>query len=224
MYDVWKSYYLYPIFHNESDDVCRYFFSLILNSVALVWAEEGDEISLEYAGTYALKGDLVRYGKQTFGGILKDGMSAVSRYYLNNFHDGIRRVHLPTIFIIQFMMDGRADAMAKTTHEKLMDEAKFFEEFQQKMIDYIKEVESEVERVGTKVERLGVGNTGCNFSKQYLEFRVHELSSTKHHLDIITNCLNQTRGQIATHHDYYVLPPTEEEEEEDSSSTCSKQH
>lgn len=34
--------------------------SIILNSVALVWAEHGDEISLEYAGTYALKGDLVR--------------------------------------------------------------------------------------------------------------------------------------------------------------------
>ncbi|KAH0995239.1 hypothetical protein GBA52_019103 [Prunus armeniaca] len=59
-------------------------------------------------------------------------------------------------------MDGRADAaeiaMAKTTHEKLMNKAKFFEEFQQEMIDCIKEVELEV-------ERLGVVNTGCNFSK-----------------------------------------------------------
>lgn len=27
----------------------------------LVWADQGDEISLEYAGTHALKGDLVRY-------------------------------------------------------------------------------------------------------------------------------------------------------------------
>ncbi|KAH0995240.1 hypothetical protein GBA52_019104 [Prunus armeniaca] len=75
-------------------------------------------------------------------------------------------------------MDGRADAaeiaMARTTHKKLIDEAKFFEEFQQEMIDYIKEVELEVEMVGLKVERLGVGNTGCNFSKQYLEFKVHE--------------------------------------------------
>lgn len=26
-----------------------------------MWAEQGDEISLEYAGTNALKGDLVRY-------------------------------------------------------------------------------------------------------------------------------------------------------------------
>uniref|UniRef100_A0A2N9I274 SAC domain-containing protein n=1 Tax=Fagus sylvatica TaxID=28930 RepID=A0A2N9I274_FAGSY len=53
-----------------------------------LWAEQGDEISLEYAGTLALKGDLVRYGKQTIVGVIKDGMSALSRYYLNNFHDG----------------------------------------------------------------------------------------------------------------------------------------
>ncbi|XP_062166723.1 phosphoinositide phosphatase SAC8 [Alnus glutinosa] len=56
-----------------------------------LWAEQGDEISLEYAGTHALKGDLVRYGKQTFAGLIKDGMSALSRYYLNNFHDGVRQ-------------------------------------------------------------------------------------------------------------------------------------
>ncbi|KAK6245085.1 hypothetical protein QUC31_011494 [Theobroma cacao] len=56
-----------------------------------LWAEQGDEISLEYAGTHALKGDLVRFGKQTVAGLLKDGMSALSRYYLNNFHDGIRQ-------------------------------------------------------------------------------------------------------------------------------------
>ncbi|CAI0426349.1 unnamed protein product [Linum tenue] len=53
-----------------------------------LWAEQGDEISLGYAGTHALKGDLVRYGKQTLGGMIKDGMSALSRYYLNNFQDG----------------------------------------------------------------------------------------------------------------------------------------
>ncbi|GMY25520.1 phosphoinositide phosphatase sac8 [Fagus crenata] len=56
-----------------------------------LWAEQGDEISLEYAGTLALKGDLVRYGKQTIVGVIKDGMSALSRYYLNNFHDGVRQ-------------------------------------------------------------------------------------------------------------------------------------
>ncbi|KAH1039948.1 hypothetical protein J1N35_041691 [Gossypium stocksii] len=68
-----------------------------------LWAEQGDEISLEYAGTHALKGDLVRYGKQTVAGFIKDGMSALSRYYMNNFHDGIRQArslfHLSPISI-----------------------------------------------------------------------------------------------------------------------------
>uniref|UniRef100_A0A9I9CVL8 SAC domain-containing protein n=1 Tax=Cucumis melo TaxID=3656 RepID=A0A9I9CVL8_CUCME len=31
------------------------------------------------------------YGKQTFSGVIKDGMSAITRYYLNNFHDGVRQ-------------------------------------------------------------------------------------------------------------------------------------
>ncbi|KAL0375351.1 UNVERIFIED_CONTAM: Phosphoinositide phosphatase SAC8 [Sesamum radiatum] len=35
-----------------------------------------------------------RYGKQTMAGIIKDGMSALSRYYLNNFQDGVRQ-YLP---------------------------------------------------------------------------------------------------------------------------------
>ncbi|XP_019101906.1 PREDICTED: phosphoinositide phosphatase SAC8-like [Camelina sativa] len=62
-----------------------------------IWAEQGDEISLQYAGTYALKGDLVRYGKQTMAGAIKDGISAMSRYYLNNFQDGVRQDALDLI-------------------------------------------------------------------------------------------------------------------------------
>ncbi|KAK9699155.1 hypothetical protein RND81_08G156400 [Saponaria officinalis] len=57
----------------------------------ILWVEHGDELSLEYAGTHALKRDLVRYGKQTLGGLFMDGMSALSRYYLNNFQDGVRQ-------------------------------------------------------------------------------------------------------------------------------------
>lgn len=56
-----------------------------------LWVDQGDEISLEYSGTNALKGDIVRYGKQTISGMIKDGMSALSRYYLNNFQDGLRQ-------------------------------------------------------------------------------------------------------------------------------------
>ncbi|XP_020882616.1 phosphoinositide phosphatase SAC8 isoform X1 [Arabidopsis lyrata subsp. lyrata] len=62
-----------------------------------IWAEQGDEVSLQYAGTYALKGDLVRYGKQTMTGAIKDGLSAMSRYYLNNFQDGVRQDALDLI-------------------------------------------------------------------------------------------------------------------------------
>lgn len=56
-----------------------------------LWVEQGDEISLEYAGTHALKRDLVRYGKQTMAGLIEDGISSISRYFLNNFQDGIRQ-------------------------------------------------------------------------------------------------------------------------------------
>ncbi|KAK9073076.1 hypothetical protein SSX86_007398 [Deinandra increscens subsp. villosa] len=56
-----------------------------------LWVNQGDEISLEYSGTNALKGDIVKYGKQTLSGLVKDGISALSRYYLNNFQDGIRQ-------------------------------------------------------------------------------------------------------------------------------------
>ncbi|CAN6916406.1 unnamed protein product [Brassica oleracea] len=65
-----------------------------------IWAQQGDEISLQYAGTYALKGDLVRYGKQTVSGAIKDGISAMSRYYLNNFQDGVRQASSDALDLI----------------------------------------------------------------------------------------------------------------------------
>ncbi|KAF5953607.1 hypothetical protein HYC85_006463 [Camellia sinensis] len=53
----------------------------------LVWVEQGDEISLEYSGTHALKRDLVRYGKQTMAGLIKMGSDAMDlmsgRYTVN---------------------------------------------------------------------------------------------------------------------------------------------
>ncbi|KAL2500485.1 Phosphoinositide phosphatase SAC8 [Forsythia ovata] len=66
-------------------------FSQDFENFKTLWAEQGDEISLEYSGTHALKGDLVRYGKQTMTGLIKDGMSSLSRYYLNNFQDGVKQ-------------------------------------------------------------------------------------------------------------------------------------
>ncbi|XP_073044524.1 phosphoinositide phosphatase SAC8 isoform X1 [Primulina eburnea] len=70
---------------------CISMFSEDFEIFKTLWVDQGDEISLEYSGTHALKRDLVRYGKQTMAGIIKDGMSAISRYYLNNFQDGVRQ-------------------------------------------------------------------------------------------------------------------------------------
>ncbi|RWW30532.1 hypothetical protein GW17_00004894 [Ensete ventricosum] len=57
----------------------------------ILWANHGDEISIQYSGTPALKGDFVRHGKRTVQGILKDGWNALARYYLNNFIDGTKQ-------------------------------------------------------------------------------------------------------------------------------------
>ncbi|EFJ36061.1 hypothetical protein SELMODRAFT_404489 [Selaginella moellendorffii] len=53
----------------------------------LVWADHGDEISMQYA----LKGDFVGYGKRTVFGLIRDGFNALTRYFFNNFTDGIRQ-------------------------------------------------------------------------------------------------------------------------------------
>ncbi|KAG9142534.1 hypothetical protein Leryth_011631 [Lithospermum erythrorhizon] len=74
-----------------SSDETLSMFTEDIETLKTLWVEHGDEISLEYSGTHALKGDLVRYGKQTIAGLIKDGMSALSRYYLNNFQDGLRQ-------------------------------------------------------------------------------------------------------------------------------------
>ncbi|KAH7692020.1 Phosphoinositide phosphatase SAC6 protein [Dioscorea alata] len=60
-------------------------------SFKILWANHGDEISIQYSGTPALKGDFVRYGKRTVQGILNDGWNALARYYYNNFADGTKQ-------------------------------------------------------------------------------------------------------------------------------------
>lgn len=75
----------------QSESICSFTADEDLEIFRTLWVDQGDEISLEYSGTNALKGDIVRYGKQTISGLIKDGMSALSRYYLNNFQDGVRQ-------------------------------------------------------------------------------------------------------------------------------------
>eukprot|EP01094_Clydonella_sp_ATCC50884_P002818 TRINITY_DN12164_c0_g1_i2.p1 TRINITY_DN12164_c0_g1~~TRINITY_DN12164_c0_g1_i2.p1 ORF type:complete len:545 (+),score=179.84 TRINITY_DN12164_c0_g1_i2:310-1944(+) len=56
------------------------------------WANNGDAISLQYAGTSALKGDFTRTGKRNATGKMRDGVNSLSRFVINNFWDGWRQV------------------------------------------------------------------------------------------------------------------------------------
>ncbi|KAF3796182.1 Phosphoinositide phosphatase [Nymphaea thermarum] len=60
-------------------------------SFKILWADHGDDISIQYSGTAALKGDFVRHGKRTINGVIGDGCNALLRYYLNNFCDGTKQ-------------------------------------------------------------------------------------------------------------------------------------
>ena len=57
----------------------------------LVWADNADFISLQYAGTGALKTDFTRTGKRSMWGLMADGWNSMIRYYKNNFSDGFRQ-------------------------------------------------------------------------------------------------------------------------------------
>lgn len=54
----------------------------------IIWADHGDMISTQYAGTGALKAGFTRTGKRTLMGLLDDGLKSCVRYYLNNYEDG----------------------------------------------------------------------------------------------------------------------------------------
>ena len=63
----------------------------------VIWADHGDEISLQYSGTGALKSGFTRTGKRSVGGLIDDGIKSVTRYYLNNFEDGRKQDALDLI-------------------------------------------------------------------------------------------------------------------------------
>ncbi|XP_070539882.1 phosphatidylinositide phosphatase SAC2-like isoform X2 [Ptychodera flava] len=57
-----------------------------------MWANNGDAISRQYAGTVALKGDFTRTGERKFTGVMKDGYNSANRYIQNRFKDAYRQV------------------------------------------------------------------------------------------------------------------------------------
>ena len=65
--------------------------SSCLQAYRRLWANNGDAISRQYAGTAALKGDLTRTGHRNLKGTVRDGLSSANRYYINNFKDSLRQ-------------------------------------------------------------------------------------------------------------------------------------
>ncbi|KAJ0170769.1 hypothetical protein K1T71_013541 [Dendrolimus kikuchii] len=57
-----------------------------------MWADNGDVVSRQYAGTKALKGDYTRTGERKLTGMMKDGVASANRYYLSTFKDALRQV------------------------------------------------------------------------------------------------------------------------------------
>jgi hypothetical protein len=56
-----------------------------------IWADNGDAISQQYAGTGALKSDYTRTGQRTTWGLVQDGIKSMIRYHKSNFEDGYRQ-------------------------------------------------------------------------------------------------------------------------------------
>lgn len=63
-------------------------FSQIEPLFRAMWADHGDEISRQYAGTGAMKSSFTRTGKRDLAGLIDDGKKSMTRYFLNNFRDG----------------------------------------------------------------------------------------------------------------------------------------
>lgn len=62
-----------------------------------IWCDNGDSLSLLYAGTRALKRDVTRSGKRTHQGTIDDGVTFILRYYINNNIDTERQKGLDLI-------------------------------------------------------------------------------------------------------------------------------
>ncbi|XP_014666575.1 PREDICTED: phosphatidylinositide phosphatase SAC2-like, partial [Priapulus caudatus] len=73
-----------------------------------LWADNGDVLSHQYAGTAALKGDYTRTGERRFAGLMKDGYNSANRYYLNRFKDAYRQVTIDLMLGIAVSEDMQA--------------------------------------------------------------------------------------------------------------------
>ncbi|XP_078421451.1 phosphatidylinositide phosphatase SAC2-like [Cetorhinus maximus] len=70
-----------------------------------IWANNGDAISKQYAGTAALKSDLTQSGGSKLSAVMKDSYRAANRYYLNHFSHAYRQVVIDLMHGVQMTKD-----------------------------------------------------------------------------------------------------------------------
>jgi len=56
-----------------------------------IWADNGDAISIHYAGTGSVISNVTRTGKRNFLGLIDHGMKTINRFYIGNFEDQIKQ-------------------------------------------------------------------------------------------------------------------------------------
>lgn len=101
-----------------------------------IWANNGDAISEQYAGTSALKGDYTRTGERNLSGILKDGMNSANRYYLR-FRDAFRQMALD---VLQGIPAFEEEQVPKTNEDQVQAEKEREENVRQLLLDCKKEL------------------------------------------------------------------------------------
>eukprot|EP00040_Diaphanoeca_grandis_P023040 m.124783 g.124783 ORF g.124783 m.124783 type:complete len:617 (+) comp29081_c0_seq1:162-2012(+) len=65
--------------------------SVLLSLIHNMWADNADALSVQYAGSHALKTDYTRTGRRSTRGVFKDLYCSILRYYKNNFTDGFKQ-------------------------------------------------------------------------------------------------------------------------------------
>ncbi|XGW21304.1 hypothetical protein V3C99_004338 [Haemonchus contortus] len=84
-----------------------------------MWADNGDAISTQYAGTAALKGDVTRSGERRLAGIMRDGYTSASRYYLSHVRDSSRQKAINALLDYK---DQGSESMVDTDSDSEEDE------------------------------------------------------------------------------------------------------
>uniref|UniRef100_UPI0037E87361 phosphatidylinositide phosphatase SAC2 isoform X3 n=1 Tax=Semicossyphus pulcher TaxID=241346 RepID=UPI0037E87361 len=89
----------------------------------IMWANNGDTISRQYAGTAALKGDFTRTGERKLAGVMKDGVNSANRYYLNRFRDAYRQAVIDLMMGLPVTEDLYSIFSKEKEHEEKVKES-----------------------------------------------------------------------------------------------------